>query len=271
MSTEPRPIYPKHFFQQPVTLGATGLILMPFADEFDDVHEAIRRAIEGAGLAPFRIDDEHLTRASMEKLLRGVGEARVVVADLTGKNANVFYETGIAHVMKDNVVLLAQSIEDDVPFDLQHIDVIEYEHSSEGLRALAERLSDVLASLPDEQAVLLAEPSTGANALPETVPEVRRAVRMLTRQATEAWAALMPVQQEAWEKEHPEDRFENEAAILAATREFIQPFESDWLPIERLGFEFIEGGRHDLLRVVYPALDDADFCAGLALSDDDAD
>ena len=110
MTSEPRPIYPKHFFEQPVERRSTGLILMPFARDFDDVHAVIRRAIEAAGLEPFRIDDEHLTRAAMEKLLRGVGEAEAVVADLTGRNANVFYELGISHVMKENVVMLAQSI-----------------------------------------------------------------------------------------------------------------------------------------------------------------
>jgi hypothetical protein len=51
----------------------------------------------------------------------------VIVADLTGKSANVFYETGIAHSLRDpqSVILISQSM-DDVPFDLRHLPVVLY-------------------------------------------------------------------------------------------------------------------------------------------------
>ena len=50
----------------------------------------------------------------------------VLVAELTTRNPNVFYELGIAHALNKPVVLISSN-EPDVPFDLQHIRVIYYD------------------------------------------------------------------------------------------------------------------------------------------------
>ena len=44
--------------------------------------------------------------------------AWVVLADLTDRNANVFYELGVRHALKDRTILVAQT-SDDIPSDLQ--------------------------------------------------------------------------------------------------------------------------------------------------------
>ena len=49
-----------------------------------------------------------------------------MVADLTGRNPNVFYELGLAHAAMKPVVFTAANIED-VPFDLRHLRVILYD------------------------------------------------------------------------------------------------------------------------------------------------
>lgn len=62
-----------------------------------------------------------------------VASSRVLLADLTGKNPNVFYELGLAHAAHKPVLLLTQTL-DDVPFDLQSLRIITYdvEHPSWG-------------------------------------------------------------------------------------------------------------------------------------------
>ena len=50
----------------------------------------------------------------------------MLLADLTDKNANVFYELGLAHAAFKPVVFTTSKIED-VPFDLRHLRVIVYE------------------------------------------------------------------------------------------------------------------------------------------------
>ena len=62
----------------------------------------------------------------MDQVWRGITEAKVLIAVLTNRNPNVFYELGLAHALKKPVVLVSSS-EGDVPFDLQHIRVIYYD------------------------------------------------------------------------------------------------------------------------------------------------
>ena len=49
-----------------------------------------------------------------------------MLADVTGKNPNVFYELGLAHAIGKPVVIVTRSM-DDVPFDLRALRVIEYD------------------------------------------------------------------------------------------------------------------------------------------------
>ena len=62
----------------------------------------------------------------MDQIWAGINGAKVLVAELTSRNANVFYELGLAHALEKPVVLVSSN-EDDVPFDLQHIRVIYYD------------------------------------------------------------------------------------------------------------------------------------------------
>lgn len=62
----------------------------------------------------------------MDQVWQGINAAKVLVAELTSRNPNVFYELGLAHALKKPVVLISAK-EEDVPFDLQHIRVIYYD------------------------------------------------------------------------------------------------------------------------------------------------
>lgn len=50
----------------------------------------------------------------------------MLLADLTGKNPNVFYELGLAHALSKPVVLITESVEN-VPFDLRSLRHIVYD------------------------------------------------------------------------------------------------------------------------------------------------
>ena len=83
----------------------------------------------------------------MEDVLRGIITSEYIVADLTGKNPNVFYELGIAHSSKapSKVILIAQD-PDDIPFDLRQMRSIRYESSDAGLQRLGDELALAFAS-----------------------------------------------------------------------------------------------------------------------------
>lgn len=103
-------------------------VMMPFAAPLGGYYEKIYKpAIEKAGLIPIRADNEIFgTGKIIDQIWSGINNARVLVAELTSRNPNVFYELGLAHALKKPVVLVSSN-EADVPFDLHHIRVIYYD------------------------------------------------------------------------------------------------------------------------------------------------
>ena len=106
----------------------TCFIVMPFAEPHGTYYNKIYKpAIEKAGMRPVRADTEIFgTGKIMDQVWRGISSAKVLVAELTTRNPNVFYELGLAHALRKPVVLVSSN-EDDVPFDLHHIRVIYYD------------------------------------------------------------------------------------------------------------------------------------------------
>lgn len=108
----------------------TCFVVMPFAGAIGTYFHAIYEpAIKKAGLTAVRADaDIFGTGKIMDQIWSGINAAKVLVAELTTKNPNVFYELGLAHAL-DKPVVLVSSNEEDVPFDLRHIRVIYYDVS----------------------------------------------------------------------------------------------------------------------------------------------
>jgi len=108
--------------------GDSCFVMMPFADPIGGYYKAIYEpAISKAGLKAVRADDEiFATGKIIDQVWSGINSAKVLVAELTGRNPNVFYELGLAHAL-DKPVVLVSSNQEDVPFDLQHIRVIYYD------------------------------------------------------------------------------------------------------------------------------------------------
>jgi hypothetical protein len=101
-------------------------IISPFGSWFDRYYDEIYvPAVEAAGLDPVRADDLYRPSAIMHDIWGFVRTSRVMVADLTDKNPNVFYELGLAHAVGKPVILLTQEFED-IPFDLRSLRVIQY-------------------------------------------------------------------------------------------------------------------------------------------------
>jgi hypothetical protein len=105
----------------------TCFVISPFGGWHDEYHrEIFCAAIKAAGLDPVRSDDLFRSSNIVHDIWHLVASSRVLLADLTGKNPNVFYELGLAHAARKPVLLLTQSM-DDVPFDLRALRVITYD------------------------------------------------------------------------------------------------------------------------------------------------
>ena len=254
---EPRSIYPKHYFQQdpPAPRRDAGFILMPFKKEFAPVYEAIKEAMQSAGLSEAsKANDlsKFNTRAAMEEILKGIAEANVVVADMTGANENVFYEVGIAHTVKENVVLITQDTSK-LPFDSQHIPHIPYDSSEEGLLKLTEQLSQVISSRPDEPRFEI----RSASIADLSVAEIRIDLRRLLQVCEREWRnSIIPEQIEVFERIFGDySQSSNHESLIEKAIADIQPaFLLPWQPIENMGFEIIEHHKADVLPKFIEAL-----------------
>ncbi|MHC4118123.1 MAG: hypothetical protein ACYSWO_11515 [Planctomycetota bacterium] len=104
----------------------TCFVMMPFRDPFGLYYRTIFiPAIKAAKLEPVRADDLFRPSPIVADIWKMVQDADVLLAELTTKNANVFYELGLAHAIGKPVVLVSEEM-DDVPFDLQQLRVLNY-------------------------------------------------------------------------------------------------------------------------------------------------
>ena len=127
----------------------TCFVISPFGGWFDVYYKTIfDPAIKAAGLAPCRADDLYRPSSIIHDIWKFVRNAKLLLADLTGKNQNVLYELGLAHAIGKPVIMITQVL-DDVPFDLRSLRVITYDLNDPGwaddLRTSLERaFSEIL-------------------------------------------------------------------------------------------------------------------------------
>jgi len=104
---------------------------MPFGGNYDRYYKNIYvPAIEAAGFIPLRGDTVFRAGAVMEDVWTATQTSSVVLADVTGRNPNVFYELGLAHALGKPVVIISNNRED-IPFDIQHLRYIDYDKDDE--------------------------------------------------------------------------------------------------------------------------------------------
>ena len=101
-------------------------VIMPFGrtttcseTEWTEIFdEVFKPSVEGANLG-YICRRSTATRGNIVKeIIEDLDRSYVVLADLTDRNPNVFYELGVRHSLGDRTVILAQRRED-IPFDLQ--------------------------------------------------------------------------------------------------------------------------------------------------------
>ena len=120
-------------------------VAMPFkGDHLTEVYEdGIRKAVESCGFGCKRADEIFDTDVIIESIENDLSDCLLVVADLTGRNPNVFYEVGYARALGKEVILLTSASED-VPFDLQHRRYIKYGTSGRELEQMRDTLKKTI-------------------------------------------------------------------------------------------------------------------------------
>jgi len=122
-------------------------MLMPFRDQFNRIFvEHIKPKIEQLGLRIMKSNDIFSTHPIMEDVWEYLCKSRIVIADVTNRNPNVFYELGIAHTLGKEVIIITQN-EADIPFDLRHLRYFKYSDDQPGWQLLKENLEKVITTI----------------------------------------------------------------------------------------------------------------------------
>lgn len=122
-------------------------VLMPFLKSMEPIYtDHIKPLVEVEGISCQRADDIVGTNIITYDIWEKINRARFIVADLTGKNPNVFYEVGLAHAIGKEVILVTQSI-DDVPFDLKALRCIVYSFTPRGMKELENKLAQTIRNI----------------------------------------------------------------------------------------------------------------------------
>jgi hypothetical protein len=119
-------------------------VLMPFKADMLPVYEDhIKPTCASLGLAVQRGDDFFTEHLVIEDIWKAMVSARLIVADCTDRNPNVFYEIGLAHTLGKPTILLTQQSED-VPFDLRHLRYIAYQLTPRGMREFETKFKETV-------------------------------------------------------------------------------------------------------------------------------
>ena len=135
---------------EPLAPGAQRLdvfVLMPFTEELKPIFDDhIRKTATQMNLTIQRADDMLGSRDIMQDIWESICNCRLVIADCTGRNPNVFYEIGIAHCVGTPVLLITQR-PCDIPFDLMSIRHISYEYTPCGMAVFEAALAASIESM----------------------------------------------------------------------------------------------------------------------------
>lgn len=127
-------------------------MLMPFKNNMLDVvyRDYICKVAEELDLSIKRGDDFFTEHSIVDDIWSAINAAKIIIADCTGRNANVFYELGMSHTLGKKTIMITQS-SDDIPFDLQQWRYIQYIPDSQGLKLFRIELRKVILNFLDSE------------------------------------------------------------------------------------------------------------------------
>ena len=101
-------------------------VIMPFDKTFDDIYEfGIKGAAADASAYAERTSEQMFDDSILDRVVNQISKADVVVADMTGRNPNVYYEAGMAAAWGKAWIVIAQANQD-LTFDVEQVRFILY-------------------------------------------------------------------------------------------------------------------------------------------------
>jgi nucleoside 2-deoxyribosyltransferase len=117
-------------------------VALQFGEPYDTLYRSvIKPKATKLGFEVVRIDEVNQPGIIFQDIQRKIEDAKVVIAEITAPNQNVYDEVGYAHALNKPTILLAQRGRD-LPFDIRSDRVIFYDDSIGGKPAVERTLRE---------------------------------------------------------------------------------------------------------------------------------
>lgn len=110
-------------------------VLTSFMEEHRETYFTIKNTCNELGLNCSKSDENFIEGDILRHILKKIVQSRIIVANVDGRNPNVFYELGIAHALGKPTIIVAKN-KNKIPFDLTTKNIIFYQNTEELQRGL---------------------------------------------------------------------------------------------------------------------------------------
>jgi nucleoside 2-deoxyribosyltransferase len=140
----------------------TAFVLTPFHPEFDESYGWIVDFFKDHQYSCTRGDAILADTNILSHILSEMLAAEIVVANISGRNPNVFYELGIAHALGKKVVIISRS-KDDITFDLASTQIAIYKDKDSLIESLNKWLISILHERANTQTPIQTKTTSSIN------------------------------------------------------------------------------------------------------------
>jgi hypothetical protein len=128
-------------------------VVIQFSSPYEELYkDVIGPVSKNFGLEAYHAGEVFGPGVILDDIVRGIQEAKIVIAEITAPNENVFYELGYAHALKKPTILLADRTDrtKKLPFDISGYRCLFYENSISGKAKVVEALEKHLKAILHE-------------------------------------------------------------------------------------------------------------------------
>lgn len=141
----------------------TAFVVMQFTTPFNELfEEVIRPMCAELGVRAVRADDTYGPGLIIADVVRQIDDSKLVIAEISPVNANVYYEVGYAHARGKPTILIADRNVERLPFDVSPFRTLFYDNTIDGKRRVEEGLRRHLAAVLDPSRLSTPLQPTGA-------------------------------------------------------------------------------------------------------------
>lgn len=128
-------------------------VVMQFTSPYNELYQHVVKPVcASLGVSAVRADDSYGPGLIIADVARQIDESKLVIAEITPANPNVYYEVGYAHAKNKPTILIADRKLERLPFDISPFRTLFYENSIDGKRQVEDGLRRHIRAILDPSA-----------------------------------------------------------------------------------------------------------------------